>query len=223
MVLLNDAQRKQLKIQHKKERDGRIRDRIKAVLLHDEGWPSKQIAKALLISDQAVSNHIQDYKKLQKLKPESGGSEEKLSKEQSEKLEAHLKVYTYLYTKEIAAYVKVTFGISYTVRGMNNWLKRHDFSYKKPAIVPGKVNKVKQQQWLDAYNQLTEMLPKDETICFIDGVHPTHNVQPAFGWIKKGVRKEIPANAGRSRINISGCIDILSHKILVKEDVRLAW
>ncbi len=25
----------------------------------------------------------------------------------------------------------------------------------------------------------------------MDGVHPTHNVQTAYGWIKKGVRKEI--------------------------------
>jgi hypothetical protein len=37
-----------------------------------------------------------------------------------------------------------------------------------------------------------------KTICFMDGVHPTHNVQPAYGWIQKGVRKEIPANTGRS-------------------------
>ena len=55
----------------------------------------------------------------------------------------------------------------------------------------------------------------------MDGVHPTHNVQPAYGWIKKGVRKEIPTNSGRSRINLSGAIDILSHKIVVQEDKTL--
>ena len=26
----------------------------------------------------------------------------------------------------------------------------------------------------------------------MDGVHSIHNVQPAYDWIKKGVRKEIP-------------------------------
>lgn len=221
MQFLSDAQKTQLKIQHKKEQDGRVRDRIKAVLLHDEGWSSKQIAKVLLISDEAVRNHIQDYRKSQKLSPESGGSKEKLSKEQSEKLEAHLQLHTYLYVKDILSYVKVTFGVSYTVRGMNNWLERHGFSYKKPAIVPGKANKLEQQKWLDAYKQLKNSLPANETICFIDGVHPTHNVQPAFGWIKRGIRKEIPANTGRSRINLSGCIDMLSHQILVKEDKTL--
>ena len=34
-------------------------------------------------------------------------------------------------------------------------------------------------------------------------IHPTHNVQPAYGWIETGVRKEIPANSGRSRLNVS--------------------
>ena len=64
-------------------------------------------------------------------------------------------------------------------------------------------------------------LPADETICFIDGVHPTHNVQPAYGWIQRGVRKEIPSNSGRSRINLSGLLDVMSHKILVQEDSML--
>ena len=55
----------------------------------------------------------------------------------------------------------------------------------------------------------------------MDGVHPTHNVQPAYGWIKKGVRKEIPANSGRTRLNLSGIIDVIDHKVLVQEDKTL--
>ena len=80
MNFLTEQERKQLKAQHKAERDGRVRDRIKAILLYDEGWTPQQIAKALLISDQAVRNHVDDYQSSCKLKPEGGGSEEKLSK-----------------------------------------------------------------------------------------------------------------------------------------------
>jgi predicted ArsR family transcriptional regulator len=54
MNILNEQEKAQLKFQHKQERDGRVRDRIKAVLLHDKGWSSQQIAEALLISDQAI-------------------------------------------------------------------------------------------------------------------------------------------------------------------------
>lgn len=94
MNFLSDQERIKLKIQHKQERDGRIRDRIKAVLLSDKGWTPQQIAEALLITDQAVRNHLEDYNILQKLRPESGGSAEKLSAEQSKQLEAHLQEHT---------------------------------------------------------------------------------------------------------------------------------
>lgn len=221
MNFLTDPERQQLKLQHRGERDGRVRDRIKAVLLYDEGWSPKEIARVLLISDEAVRHHVDEYKSSKKLRLESGGSEEKLSKKQSEQLEAHLQEHTYLYVKDIVVYVEVTFGVFYTVRGLRDWLKRHGFSYKKPAVVPGKANKEEQEKWLVEYNKLREGLPQDETICFIDGVHPTHNVQPAYGWIKKGVRKEIPANTGRSRLNLSGSIDIMTHNVVIQEDKTL--
>jgi hypothetical protein len=46
------------------------------------------------------------------------------------------------------------------------------------------------------YEKLKDMPPKDETICFMAGIQPTHNMQTAYGWIKKAVRKDIPANTG---------------------------
>lgn len=221
MNFLSEDERIQLKLQHKKERDGRIRDRIKAILLHDEGWSPQQIAKVLLITDEAIRNHIADYTTSKKLQPESGGSNEKLSIQQALQLEAHLEKYTYLYVKDIVAYVEITFGIYYTVHGMRNWLRRHKFAYKKPSIVPGKANAELQKEWIENYNKLKVSLSKDETICFMDGVHPTHNVQPACGWIKKGVRKEIPSNTGRSRLNLSGIVDIIDHKVIVQENEML--
>ena len=68
MQFLSDQEKVLLKKQHKKERDKRICDRIKAVLLSDKGWSPQQIAEALLISDQAVRDHIEDYKGTSKLK-----------------------------------------------------------------------------------------------------------------------------------------------------------
>ena len=83
MNFLTEQERVQLKLQHKQERDKRVCDRIKAILLHDDGWSPQQIAKVLLISDQAARDHVDEYKASGKLKPKNGGSEEKLSKQQS--------------------------------------------------------------------------------------------------------------------------------------------
>ena len=221
MTHLDDNERAQLWAQHKYEKDGRTRDRIKAVLLHDKGWSIERIAEALLLSDSAIRQQLNEFTTSRKLKPEGGGSKELLSPQQSTLLEQHLQTHTYLYVKDMIAYVQSLFGITYTVPGMTSWLKRHKFSYKKPALVPGKANKERQQQWIDEYQQLKQSLPESSTICFMDGVHPAHNVQVAYGWIKKGERKEIPANTGRGRLNLTGVIDILSQKLHIREDKTL--
>ena len=73
MNFLSNEEKSNLKRLHKKERDKKVCDRIKAVLLHDKGWSPKQIAEALLISDEAICHHISEYKAKNKLKLESGG------------------------------------------------------------------------------------------------------------------------------------------------------
>ena len=88
----------------------------------------------------------------------------------------------------------------------------HGFSYKKPAVVPGKANKAAQEQWMREYEELKANLQPDESICFTDGVHPTHNMKLTYGWIRKGERKELRTNTGRQRLNLSGAIDIISKK-----------
>ena len=99
MKFLSDEERVQLKAQHKKERDKRICDRIKAVLLYDKEWSFQEIAEVLLLTEEAIRHHVSEYKSSKKLKPEGGGSEEKLSAEQVQKLESHLENHTYLYVE----------------------------------------------------------------------------------------------------------------------------
>ena len=218
---LTDEERASLQKQHKKERDGRIQDQIKAVLLRDEGWTWVQIAHVLLLSEEILRLHLKEFHASRKLKPENGDSKEKLSFEQSEMLIKHLKEHTYLYAKDIAVYVKSMWNVSYSVSGMTDWLNRNQFSYKNPSLVPGKANLEIQKDWISRYQQLRENLGEDETICFADGVHPTHNTHLSFGWIRKGTRKEICSNTGRQRINLSGALDVVEKRVHFQEDPML--
>jgi len=70
-----------------------------------------------------------------------------------------LEAYTYLYVKDIVAYVGALFGVVYSVPGITHWLRRHRFSYKKPAVVPGKANLEQQRAWLADYEKLRQGLP----------------------------------------------------------------
>ena len=55
---LTQQQKEVLEAQHKKERDHRIADRIKAVLLRNEGWSQIQIAQALRVRPETVHEHL---------------------------------------------------------------------------------------------------------------------------------------------------------------------
>ena len=72
-IVLTIKEKEELELQHSKERDRRVADRIKAVLLNAEGWTQKQIAQALRIRYETVQDHLSDYKNSKKLKPENGG------------------------------------------------------------------------------------------------------------------------------------------------------
>lgn len=91
---------------------------------------SKKIAHVLLLSEDAVKQHICEYFESHKLKPENGGSFEKINEEQSKALFEHLNQRVYLYAKDIVTYVEANFGIKYSVPGMTVWLHAHGFSYK---------------------------------------------------------------------------------------------
>lgn len=164
---------------------------------------------------------MKEYQAQHKLICNHKGSQGKLNSLQTALLQDHLTAHTYLYVKDIVAYVKARWMVTYTVAGMNCWLHSQGFSYKKPAVVPGKANKAIQEQWIQEYAQLKNSLQPGETICFLDGVHPTHNTMPAYGWIRKGTLKTIRTNTGRRRLNISGAIDILTKRVIVTENETL--
>lgn len=210
---LTEEERKHLIAHHKKERDKRICDRIKSVLLYSNGYTYQKIAEILLLDDETIRRHIKDYFDQDKLAPKNGGSKSYLDKNQSEKLLDHLEKHTYLYVKQIQAYVKNTFNVNYSIRGMTHWLHAKNFCYKRPHGVPAKANQAAQLEFTKAYKKLKNNLSSDEILYFVDSSHPQHQTKLAFGWIKKGVRKPEKTTACQKRLNVIGAINLDNHHI----------
>jgi transposase len=215
---LTSEQKAALEKQHKTERDGRVRDRIKAVLLTSEGWTQVHIAQALRIRAETVHNHLIDYIKEEKLKPTNGGSSPKLSESQAAELISHLETKTYLKVSEICAYVRKTYKISYTVNGMTKWLHAHGFSYKKPKGTPLKADALKQAEFIAYYKKLMKETPESEPIEFGDGVHPTMATKISYGWIRKGKENDklIHTTASRTRLNLMGSLNLETMSLTVR-------
>lgn len=214
---LTPEERTVLLKQHKKERDKRIADRIKVVLLRDDAWSLQEIAEALFITDEAVRKHLADYLRNGKLKPENGGSESFLNDEQSAKLLEHVDNRLYSKASDIVAYVRTTFGVRYSVRGLTDFLKRHGFTFHQPCGVPAKADAQAQQAFIEQYALLKAEIKEEDNIVFMDGVHPSHAVRFVRGWIRSGKRREIPTNASQKRLNILGALNLADMRLITSE------
>jgi transposase len=109
---LTEYQVSALKAKHRTERDRRIADRIKAVILANNGWTHKRIAEALMLDEETISAHINEYRDKEKLKPENGGSESRLNKVQTQELLGHLEAKTYDKASEICVFIKEQYGVN---------------------------------------------------------------------------------------------------------------
>lgn len=207
-IVLTPQQKLDLELRHKKARDARECDRIKAVLLRSEGWTIPSISQALRKSEWTISRHLEDYLKKEKLMPENGGSESLLNGDQAKQLIEHIAQHTYAHVGQIARYIFERWSIQYTISGLNKWLHKQGFTYKRPTGVPHKFDEQKQADFIKRYEALKTTLPEDEVILFMDAVHPTQATKITSGWIKKGVNKAINTTGSRTRLNIVGAIEL---------------
>ena len=200
-----------LRVAHKKERlNVNKAYRINAVILLGSGWTLKQVAEALLLDEDTLSNYIKKYKEggfSKLLKTLHQGSKLLLNKTQILKLCEELDHTTHLTTLSVRAFIEASFGIQYSQSGMTNLLKQLGFTYKKPKLVPASADKQAQEDFLNFYLNFMENKPSDEMVFFADGVHPQHNSLPSYGWIRKGEDRELKSNTGRSRFNIHGAMN----------------
>jgi transposase len=205
---------------HRNEINARYADRLKSVLLLDSGYSFEQIAKILLIDDQSVRNYLARFEKnsIEGLLADKylgyGGL---LTQEEKDKLSKHLEEFTYLDATPIIEYIEFEFGKKYTPSGVCYLLHSLDFVYKKASRVPGKADIEKQQKFLDGINEILKHKSSDTPVLYMDAVHPQHNSMPAYGWIKKGERKEVQTNTGRERININGALNAETKEVIVVE------
>ena len=168
MTFLTAQEEQELRALHRKERDRNICDRIKAVLLSNQGWDYITIAKALMLDEKTVSTYVFDYKTKKKLKHESGGSKGKLTHAQSLELSTFLEVNLHTKIQEICCHVEQTYSVKYTVAGMRSWMSRNDFVYKKPKGFPAKANEKDQAKFIEHYDIFTREFDKVNGSSFVN-------------------------------------------------------
>jgi len=151
---LTEEQVKVLKLTHKTLRDKKLADRIKVVLSINAGFEYAHIAKILLLDEVTLRRYVKSFQE----KGVSGllefrytGGKSQLTPIQLQELKTFLTANTQTKAKDIVAYIQKQYGISYSVIGVTKLLHRLGFVYKKPKIIPGKANRLKQEAFLKRY------------------------------------------------------------------------
>lgn len=213
---LTYVQRAALIACHRQERSSRHADRIKAILYLDSGMSPTEVAELLFMDDDTVRRYFATFTNAGLDGLLSDGYhpyQGKLSEGQKDELRAFVLSRAPLSVAPVIAFIKKEFHVKYTISGAASLLHSMDFVYKKPERVPGRADPEAQRGFVAELDELMATKGRDDQVWFIDGVHPTHNSQPAYGWLPKGEKVAVPANTGRGRVNINGAINIESREV----------
>jgi len=222
-IKLTSQERIELKNLHRKcRKDQRKADRIKAIIMLDNGYLAKEVAKVLLLEEDTITNykkrfiHRQDMESwLDDFEIYNDG---KLNRTQELIVKNYVVKNIITSSKKVKAFIKDCFGIDYDKSAVIEVLHRLGFVYKFSKSVPSKCDPVKQAEFKEMYEELEEDLEDDQVILFIDSVHPQHNTKPTKLWVLKGEEKEIKTNSGRKRLNINGAYNPHNQGTIIVED-----
>lgn len=218
---LSHDQRSHLMALQRQERDVKINDRIKTILLLDDGLSYEEVARVLFLSKETIIRYEKTY--LEEDGVESlcrlnySGKPCELNGTQLEQVKSHVKKIHPESALPIIDFIQQSFGVNYTRSGVVALLHRLGFSYKKPKQLPGKSDPLKQKQFIEDLERLEKELQPLDEIVYMDGVHPQHNSKPAYGWFQKGEEIPLRTNSGRKRLNINGALNANSLEVITVE------
>lgn len=217
---LSEDQINELRRAHRQAKNKRDADRIKAIYSLAIGHSIAQVVSILMLDEETLRNYKKHYLTggiAELLKTHHKGSQCMLSDAEIKKLKNELQRNIHLTTQSVIYYVKSTFGVTYKSSGMRDLLHRMGYEYKKPKLVPGNPDSDAQELFVEQYMDFMQNKSSNTEVLFMDAVHPEHNALAAYGWIKRGEKRELKTNSGRERLNLHGAINAETHQLTLIE------
>jgi len=189
----------------------RLTRRANALLLLDDGMSCQEIAKVLYLDDNTIRYWYELYSEKGLIWLADFGYKGRaceLTAAQQDALKSWVAQSLPQTTTVVGEWIEKSYGVSYSRSALIKLLRRNDMEYRKPELVPPKLDPVKQQAFIDGYEKLLNTLGDDEAVVFADAVHPTHAVRPAGCWAPKDTKIAIAGTSGRQRLNLHGAVDL---------------
>ncbi len=217
---LNTEELNMLRRAHRKAGSKREADKIKVIYSLAIGHSIAEVASILMIDEDTIRTYQNAYQAgglTELLKTSHKGGHCRLSAIEIDILKEELETTIHLTTQSVIYFVNDHFEVSYTHSGMRDLLHRIGYEYKKPKLVPGNPDLEAQAFFAEKYEEFMANKPADAEVLFLDAVHPEHNTLAAYGWIKKGQKRELKTNSGRQRLNLHGAINAETYEVTMIE------
>ena len=215
--------RVRLIVRHAKSlKDKRQADRIKIILLLHMGFSQIEVSEMLLLDEDTITKwkHLFINRKdnpnwfTDKYVPYWG----KISSCEIARVRQYCATFRVQTCQEIREYIGSNILINYNLSSVQKLVHRVGLSYQQLHRLPGKVDLAKQAIFIEKYEQTIAQLLDNETVMFIDAVHPQHNTTPSKIWAKVGEPRWIESNTGRERVNINGGYNPFSMDVITRQD-----
>lgn len=218
---LSEAEKVELKRLHKSLKDGKSRDKLKAILMIDAGYTSLEIARVLLLDDNTITEWKKRYLERESVTKwlfhQCKGYCGKLNEIELKTVGQYVEENLISDSKQVQKFILEKMGKTYTPNGVIELLKRLGFKYKQTTLIPSKQDPAIQKEFKESYEEFSENLKMDEALLFLDAVHPQHNTKCSYAWIKTGQQKQIKSNSGKKRLNILGTYNPFTQDIVFEE------
>jgi transposase len=223
LIELTQAERAELVKQHRYQGDdAKAADKIKAILMLDDGYSRQEVSRILLRDEDTITRWKETYKTRKSLcgwlDEDYRGYTGKLGREPLKAVEAYVEGNIIISAQSIQGWIKEQFGVKYSLSGIQALLHRLGFTYKQSKPYPSKMDTEAQELFKQMYESAEAVLKETVAVLFADAAHPQHNTHPTGVWVKKGQEKWIPSNTGRKHLNINGAYNPHNQDVIIHED-----
>src|SRR3982750_4618607 len=207
-IQLTPQQRKDISERRRQAQDRRIFQRLSAVLWSDDGRSREEIAQLVGVSTRQVGQWFRIFRN--KGLDELGtlhyqGDPGRLQPAQAQRLKQEIAKGVFHNAEQVRAWVQDTLGVTYSISGIKDLLRRIGASYHKVSGFFWKADVTKQKQFVRKYRRHKREAGPTTRRYFVDACHPVWGLDLLYScWLLVGQRFYVGVGNGRKRLNILG-------------------
>jgi transposase len=194
----------------------RVQRRMEALWLKSQGLPHEEISRLTAISKATLWRYLKTYQAggLESLKELTFYRPESELKVHQESIESYFRQHPPATIKEACAKIAELTGISRSDTQVRKFLKGLGMKCRKIGMIPAKADPEVQETFKKEKLEpvLEQAKAGKRKVYFVDAAHFV--LAPFLGFLWSFSRLFIQAPAGRSRFNVLGALDAITHELI---------